>query len=94
MKMIMVVCNAAVDAEILDALKAAKVTGYTRLGQATGEGNSDPALGSHVWPSTNNLILVMAEDSAAARVVEALKEAKAQLPERGIKIFSWAAKQE
>lgn len=88
MKMLVIVYSDIVDEILLSALKNAGVSGYTKWKEALGEGReTEPKLGSHIWPGKNNVVAVVVEDENLAAITKLLRDLKEEHPKGGIKTF-------
>lgn len=88
MKMVMIAYGWALDGELTETLAALGVRSFTKVARAQGRGaHSEPHLDSDVWPGTNGLLLVAADDKLAARVLQAVREMRARAGQEGLKAF-------
>ena len=87
MILMFIVYSNAVDEEIVEiALKCAG--GYTKFLGVPGEGGGEPHLGTHVWPSVNNCIMIAIDRTKEDSIVNEVKELKKRFSGVGISIFS------
>ena len=85
-ELIMVVFNSSIENEVMEALKEAGMTCYTRFPDVQGWGKeSEPRLDSHVWPGTNTMLMVCASREAREGIVGAIRTLKERHAEEGIK---------
>ena len=88
MKMLMIVCNEALDADVMEAMEACGIQGFTRFTQVQGKGvASGTHLGNDVWPGMNNVILAVTDESRTARMLEAVAGMRKNLSAEGVKAF-------
>lgn len=87
-ELILIVFNSSIEDEIREALEGAGVKCYTKLPGAQGVGKcSEPRLDSHVWPGTNTIYLVAAEQAERIGIMEAVRSMKEIHREEGISAF-------
>ena len=89
MKMLMIVYNHALDDEMMELLKNNEVGGYTKIENATGEGGSEPHLGTNVWPATNSVIYCAVPNAKVAQIKKDGKALSAQFEGEGLRLFIW-----
>lgn len=82
-----IVYDNAVDEEIVEIVKK-NADGYTKFLGVQGEGHGEPHLGSHIWPSINNCMMVAIENNREKNIIEATKKLEEQFPGIGIKVFT------
>ena len=88
MKMVMIACNEAIDADVLETIESAGVEGYTKWTKVQGKGRrSGPHLMSHVWSKGNNVVLCCVEDDRAAALMDGIRRLRKELGADGIKAF-------
>ena len=88
MKMLILVYNDASDELVIDALKKARVQRYTKWKEAYGEGEeTEPKLGTHIWPGKNNVLAVVIEDDTMPLIRESMNMLRKEHPKIGLKIF-------
>jgi nitrogen regulatory protein PII len=87
-EMILVVFNSSIEDEIMEALKKAGMTCYTKLPDVQGVGTySEPRLDSHVWPGTNTMLLITVEAADRERILQAVREMKEIHRQEGVSAF-------
>jgi hypothetical protein len=87
-EMILVVFNASIEEEILDALRAAGMDCYTKIPGVHGAGScSEPRLDSHVWPGTNTVYLIAVQAEEREPILNAVRKVKEVHREEGISAF-------
>jgi len=88
MKMHLLVYGRDVDDEVIAALKKAGIAAYTKMEEACGEGkDTEPRLGTHIWPGTNNILFIAMSDEQIDAFRELVMQLKAQYPRAGIRGF-------
>jgi hypothetical protein len=88
MKMLVVVYSDAVDEDVVEAFKNARVEGYTKWREALGEGReSEPKLGTHFWPGKNNVLAMVVADEALPTLREIIQGLRSKHPKAGLKTF-------
>jgi len=89
-KAILVVYDASIHEEVMEALTGSGVRSFTRFQNVTGSGRaSGPHLGTHVWPATNSALLLVVEEEEASRVLEAVRGLRQRWLRTGVKAFCW-----
>lgn len=90
MKMFYVIYASASDETVTAAFKKAGYKAYTKAHGATGEGEeSEPKLGTHYWPGTNNTMLMAVQDEEIPRLVDLVRKLKAEQPRAGLRAFTF-----
>ncbi|MDY7011479.1 MAG: P-II family nitrogen regulator [Planctomycetota bacterium] len=88
MKLVLIAYNEAIDDEVMEQLDAAGAEGYTKWTEVLGKGRtSGPHLLSHVWPKGNNVLVVVAEDASAKKLLEAIRGLRKTAAKEGVKAF-------
>ena len=88
MKMFLIIYCEAADEDVMAALKEAGVRGYTKMVEAQGEGTeTEPKLGTHFWPGSNNVLFMAVADDAIAHLDARLRELKREHPRAGVRSF-------
>jgi nitrogen regulatory protein PII len=86
MELILLVFNSSIEDEVMEALKGAGMTCYTKVPEIQGVGReSNPRLDSHVWPGTNTMLMICAPKDIRDDVVGAIKDLRQIHAEEGIK---------
>ncbi len=89
-KMVMVVYNEAIDAEVMEALEICAIKNYTKITAAFGKGTaSGTHLGNDIWPGRNNILYAACEEETAKKMLSCVKELRKPLGKEGIKAFIW-----
>lgn len=90
MKMVMVVYNEAVDADVMESLETCCLQSYTKVAGVFGRGDaSGTHLGTDVWPGLNNILYVACDEKQAAFILDRVKELRKTLAQEGVKAFVW-----
>ena len=88
MKMFLIVYCESADEDVIAALKAAGIHGYTKMVEARGEGTeTEPKLGTHCWPGKNNILFMALPDEEIPRIANAMHRLKEQHPRAGVRSF-------
>lgn len=88
MKMLYIIYASASDESITAAFKEAGYRSYTKGQGMTGEEEeSEPKLGTHYWPGTNNVMLMAVPDEELPRILELVRNLKATQPRAGLRAF-------
>jgi len=90
MKMFLVVYGAAADENVTAAFKKAGFKAYTKMHGITGEGaETDPKLGTHYWPGTNNSMFFAVPDEDISTLCKVVTELRADAPHAGLRAFTF-----
>ncbi len=85
-ELIMLVFNSSIENEVMEALKEAGMTCYTRFPDIQGVGKeSEPRLDSHVWPGTNTMLMIATAREIRDGILDAVRMLKERHAEEGIK---------
>lgn len=88
MKMCMLVYAEAADETLMAAIKEAGISGYTKMVEARGEGTqSDPKLGTHIWPGKNNVLFFTLPDEELEHIRADMRRMERENPHAGIRCF-------
>lgn len=89
MKMILVVCNVAVDEEVMEAVRTAGACCFTKWPRVVGAGQrTGPRLDNHVWPGANSMTMLVVPDDRAPAVMAALRKLRETIGrQEGVKAF-------
>lgn len=84
MRRIEIILESSVEDEIVEHFDRQKITHYTRLQDAHGKGNKEPKMGDSVWPQTNAVFIVFANDDEAKKIALIIKKIKEAHPLAGV----------
>lgn len=88
MKMVFVVFNEGIEAEVMEGLATCHVESYTKLDKVHGVGKlSGPHMGTHIWPASNTLLMIGCEDNTKDQILEAVRKLRGAFPREGVKAF-------
>ncbi len=88
MKAVLLIFAPPVEAMVMEALKAAGASHYTKFPYLLGEGgHSEPHLDSHVWPGANEGLLVVCDEAVKNKILAAVKDIKKEYEKEGVKAF-------
>jgi len=87
-EMVLVIFNSSIEDEMMEALREAGMTCYTKFVNVQGVGScSDPRLDCHVWPGTNTMFLICVDSENTERILQALRKMKEIHNAEGVKAF-------
>lgn len=87
MKRIEIIANHSVEQDIMELLEKAGISGYTKIPVVHGAGDSNPKMGTSVWPEENFMLIIYAEGEPASGLKKLIEELKSRFPDEGIKYF-------
>lgn len=88
MKMCVIVYSQAADYDVIAQFKKAGITRYTKMEEARGEGEeTEPKLGTHIWPGKNSILFVAVPDEEAVIVRGVVDYLREHHPRAGVKAF-------
>ncbi|MBI4632339.1 MAG: hypothetical protein HY742_00385 [Deltaproteobacteria bacterium] len=88
MKMLFIIYSLEIDEAIVTAFKRSGMGGYTKVKEVCGEGReTEPKLGSHIWPGKNNALFVVVEDNETQKAKELVRQLKKEHPRSGLRAF-------
>lgn len=87
MKRIEIIANHSVEDDIIELIGKAGITSYTRIPVVYGIGNSNPKMGSPIWPEDNLILIIYTEEQEAAKLKELIFILKDEFKNEGIKYF-------
>jgi len=95
MKTIFITYDRALHEKVIDALDASNARGYTLLSDVSGRGSKtgDPHLGSHAWPTLNDALFTVVEDTKVTPLLNRLKQLDIDNPLLGLRAFVWNVEQ-
>ncbi len=87
-KMVMIVYNEAIDAEVMEVLGQGASKNYTKITEVYGSGTtSGTHLGNDIWPGRNNILYVSCGETEAKKLILDIKNLRKILGKEGIKAF-------
>jgi hypothetical protein len=86
-KRIEIIANRSVEDYIMDILEKADISAYTKIPIIYGRGNTNPKMGTSVWPEENFMLIIYTDDARAEKLKNLIKEFKGKFTEEGIKFF-------
>jgi len=90
MKAVLIVHNAAIDAEVNDALESVGTNCYTKFTNVLGKGEkSEPHLDTDVWPGINYGTFVVTDERKAQKIMHNIRRMREKLGSQGLKAFMW-----
>jgi len=90
MKAVLIMYNAAIDADVEESLKLLDVDCYSKFTGTFGKGRcSEPHFGSDVWPAVNNSTFIVTDEQKAQAVMGRVRQIRERLASEGIKAFMW-----
>jgi nitrogen regulatory protein PII len=90
MKAVLIVHNAAIDAEVNEALETLGIKCYTKFTNTLGKGQlSEPHLNTDVWPGINYGTFVVIDSQKADQIMKAVRRMREKLASEGLKAFMW-----
>ncbi|RPJ35891.1 MAG: hypothetical protein EHM35_08955 [Planctomycetaceae bacterium] len=90
MKAVLIVHNAAIDAEVNDLLTSVGIACYTKFADVLGRGQlSEPHLNTEVWPGVNYATLAIVEDDKARAAMDSVRRMRQTHGSEGVKAFLW-----
>ncbi len=95
MKTIFITYDRALHDLVIEALDASNARGYTLLSDVSGRGTKtgNPHLGSHAWPTLNNALFTIVEDTQVAPLLKRLRQLDIDNPLLGLRAFVWNVEQ-
>ncbi len=91
MKAVMITFDQAHYKDIVDILTHLNLRGFTSWKEVFGRGSVDgfPHYGTHAYPSKNNAILTIIDDSSVEPLFKRLAELNSDYENLGLRAFSW-----
>jgi nitrogen regulatory protein PII len=90
MKMVIIVYNEAIDAEVMDSLAECAIKNYTKITGVFGRGDkSGTHFGTDIWPGRNNLLYVACDDAGCKKILTSVAQLRKTLASEGLKAFVW-----
>ncbi len=89
MKMVWVIYNQVIQADVMDLMEEMEIRGFTRWREVQGRGGEkgDPHMGTFTWPSLNGVMMCVMEEEKARLFIEALKGLDEELGTRGLRAY-------
>jgi len=92
MKLILIIFDADKEKEVYGILDSSGVSGFTTWGPVYGKGKqSDPRMGTQVWPGDNRIIMTAIPDEDAVTLKEALLSHDEIGSGKGVKVLELTA---
>ena len=87
----MITYNQAYRDIIVRTLERLNLRGYTHWDGVRGRGTKDgePHLGNHAWPTMNEAIMTICDESKVEPLLSALKTLDEATPKQGLRAFVW-----
>ena len=90
MKAVLIVHNAAIDAQVNEALESVSIECYTKFTNTLGKGQiSEPHFDTDVWPGVNHCTFVVTEQDKAEKIMARVRQMREKLGGEGLKAFMW-----
>jgi hypothetical protein len=91
MKAVFISHNQALSEEIDEIFDELGIKGFTQWTEVKGRGSDtgEPHLGTHTWPSLNNVLISFLADDLVSPLLEKLKTLNNQVPTEGLRAFVW-----
>ncbi|MDD4909123.1 MAG: hypothetical protein PHR44_00345 [Candidatus Omnitrophica bacterium] len=87
-KMVMVIYNEAIDAEVMETLEGCGLKNYTKVTGVFGSGSSSGThFGTDIWPGKNDLLYIACEDQQAKQLLDCIRQLRKELGREGVKAF-------
>ncbi len=87
MRRIEIIANHSVEDFIMAIIEKADILSYTKIPVVHGKGNTNPKMGTNIWPEENFMMIIYADDSKAQKLKTLLKEFKKEFRDEGIRFF-------
>lgn len=91
MKAVFISHNQALTEEVADILNNLTIKGYTQWTEVNGQGSEtgEPHMGTHTWPSLNNVFLTIIPDEKVNSLLDKLSKLNKDVEEQGLRAFVW-----
>ena len=91
MKALFIAYSQAYNQDVIELLDSFGQRGFTRWEDIGGRGSETgiPHYGNHAWPSMNNAVLAIVEDSKVDPILEKLRRKDEQFQDLGLRAFVW-----
>ncbi len=95
MKTVFIAYDRALHEKVVEALDASNARGYTLMSDVGGRGSKtgNPHLGIHAWPSLNDAIFTIVEDTQVNPLLTRLRQLDIDNPLLGLRAFVWNVEQ-
>jgi nitrogen regulatory protein PII len=95
MKAVFISHNQALTEEVEDILDDLVIRGFTQWIDVKGRGSEsgEPHLGTHTWPSQNNVLITIIPDEKVSKLLEKLSTLNKQVEDQGLRAFVWNIEQ-
>ena len=88
MKMFIIVYSWAIDDEVITAITNSGLKAYTKWTKVLGCGTeTDPKMGSQLWPGENDVLTVVINNEDADKVKEVVLNLRNAHPRSGVRCF-------
>lgn len=89
MKAVLISHNQALSEEVEDILDSLDILGYTQWVEVNGRGSDtgEPHMGTHTWPSLNNVLLTVIPDEKVKGLLLKLSELNKKVEDQGLRAF-------
>jgi len=89
MEFLILVCSSTLQDEILNYFEAHRITGFTRLEQATGAGKGGGTrMNDEIWPGENAVFMVALAGDKAAGLKKWVRSYRSGPLREGLKLFT------
>lgn len=89
-KMVMVVYNEAIDAEVMELMAGCGIKNYTKITAACGRGETSGShFGNDIWPGRNNILHIVCSGEEAKALLGGVRILRKELGAEGVKAFVW-----
>jgi nitrogen regulatory protein PII len=95
MKAVFISHNQALTEEVENILDSLVIRGFTQWTNVNGRGSNsgEPHLGTHTWPSQNNVLITIIPDEKVSQLLDKLSLLNNQVEEQGLRAFVWNIEQ-
>ncbi len=87
MKRIEIIANHSVEDYIMEILEKSGITAYTKIPVVHGKGNTNPKMGTSVWPEDNFMLIIYTDEGEAGKLKSLIMDLKQKFTDEGIKYF-------
>jgi len=90
MKAVMIMHNAAIDADVTEVLESLGINCYSKFTDVLGKGQiSEPHFNTDIWPGTNCGTFVVIDEAKAKQIMQNISRMREKLGTEGLKAFMW-----